>query len=94
MATEKRETGVRLVALLDERTKDFAEALENSGINVKAFKRTALTTLQSNQDLMSSTQASVFTALLDCAQLGLIPDNKLGQAYLIGRKNNKKGVHG
>jgi len=52
------------------------------------FLRVALTTLQKVPKLQNCSQASLCQALLDCASLGLEPDNR--RAHLIPYGNNVK----
>ena len=47
------------------------------------FIRTALTAINKNPKLLECTPASLISALLQAAQLGLSPDGILGEAYLI-----------
>lgn len=47
------------------------------------FIRVALTTLNKNPKLLECTETSLMACLMDCAQLGLEPDNVMGRAYLI-----------
>lgn len=54
------------------------------------FLRVVLTAVQRNPQLAQCTSISFFGAVLQCAQLGLVPDGFLGQAYLIPYKNNKR----
>lgn len=54
------------------------------------FMRVVLTAVQRNPQLAQCTSISFFGAVLQCAQLGLVPDGFLGQAYLIPYKNNKR----
>ena len=56
------------------------------------FVRVALTTINKNPKLLECTEGSLMACLMDCAQLGLEPDNTMGRAYLIpfnDRKNNR-----
>ncbi len=55
--------------------------------------RVAYTAIRKNPLLMQCTQPSLVSAVIECAQLGLLPDGVLGQAYLIPYKNNKKGCY-
>jgi recombination protein RecT len=56
------------------------------------FLRVVLTAVQKNPKLAECTPLSFLGAVLQCAQLGLVPDGFLGQAYLIPFRNNKRGV--
>jgi len=55
------------------------------------FLRIALTSMAKNPTLLECTPRSLFGAVVQCAQLGLEPDDLRGSAYLIPFKN--KGVY-
>lgn len=55
------------------------------------FMRVVLTAVQRNPKLAQCTSISFLGAVLQCAQLGLVPDGFLGQAYLIPYENRKAG---
>ena len=50
---------------------------------VERLMRVALTTIGKNPKLGQCTPVSLLSCLMDCASLGLEPDNVLGRAYLI-----------
>lgn len=52
-------------------------------IPIELFIRAALTMINKNPKLGSCTETSILAALLDSAQLGLVPDSTLGYAYII-----------
>ena len=52
------------------------------------FLRIALTSMSKNPKLLECTPRSLFGAVLQCAQLGLEPDDLRGSAYLIPFKNH------
>lgn len=54
--------------------------------------RVALTAILRTPALLDCTRESILSCVLTAAQLGLEPDQFLGQAYLIPFRNNKKGV--
>ena len=54
------------------------------------FIRVVLTAVQRNPKLADRTPMSFLGAVLQCAQLGLVPDGFLGQAYLIPYENRKR----
>ncbi|MFH1858569.1 MAG: recombinase RecT [Candidatus Omnitrophota bacterium] len=54
--------------------------------------RVALTAILRTPGLMNCTKESLLSCIMTAAQLGLEPDQFLGQAYLIPFHNNKKGV--
>ena len=52
-------------------------------VSVEKFLRVAMTALQQNPDLLSKDRASLFAAVVTSAQLGLLPDAQLGEAYFV-----------
>lgn len=54
--------------------------------------RTAVTSFSKNPKLLDCTDVSLLACIMEAAQLGLVPDGVLGQAYLIPFKNTKKGI--
>lgn len=63
-----------------------------SVISKDLFIQMVLTTINKNPKLLECTEASLFGALFQAATLGVLPDNVLGQAYLIPFNNNRKRV--
>lgn len=59
-------------------------------ISVEHLIQVALTSCRKNPDLLDCTTASMMGALLECAQLGLVPDGILGHAYLVPYSNPKR----
>lgn len=51
--------------------------------------RVALTAMSRQPQLLQCTQASIIASVLTCAQLGLLPDGIIGEAYFIPFKNTK-----
>jgi recombination protein RecT len=52
-------------------------------VSVEKFLRVAMTALQQNPDLLNKDRASLFAAVVTSAQLGLLPDAQLGEAYFV-----------
>ena len=87
---------------LQQQRNDFRKLLEKvqprlqkalpSFIPANRFIQTVLTMVNKNPKLLECTQASLFGALFQSAQLGVLPDNVLGQAYLIPFANKRKRV--
>jgi recombination protein RecT len=50
------------------------------------FTRVALTTIAQNPDLLKCTRPSLFRSIMSCAQIGLLPDAVLGEAYIVPYK--------
>jgi recombination protein RecT len=69
-------------ALLEQNKGSFAQALPQH-IGVERFIRVALTAAVQNPNLLRCTKESIMAALLQSAQLGLVPDGLLGQAFVI-----------
>jgi len=77
-------------SLLERSKKQFAMVLPKH-LTVERLLKVALTSINRNPLLLKCTQTSLLSCIMTCAQLGLEPDQFLGQAYLIPFKNNKKG---
>jgi len=88
---EKIESPATLRDLLSKQKEQFALALPKH-LNADRFVRVALTAFNKTPRLMECTTASVLSCLMDCAQLGLEPDNVLGRAYLIPYRNKEGGT--
>lgn len=77
-------------ALERERDK-VASALAASSIPTARFFAVVDQALRRSPALLSCTPASIIRALLDAAELGLVPSGLLGQAYLVPYRNRKTG---
>src|SRR5262245_48778460 len=75
--------------LLMDRQQDILAALPKH-ITPSYFMRVVLTAVQRNRQIAECTPMSFLGAVLQCAQLGLVPDGFLGQAYLIPYENRKR----
>lgn len=75
--------------LLMKMKDQFSMALPKQ-IGVDRFLRTAITSCQKTPALLECEPITLLGALMQSAQLGLIPDGILGEAYLIPYKNNAK----
>ena len=75
--------------LLMEKQREILAALPKH-ITPAHFIRVVLTAVQRNPKLADCTPMSFLGAVLQCAQLGLVPDGFLGQAYLIPYENRKR----
>jgi recombination protein RecT len=58
-------------------------------IKADIMVRVALTTIQKTPDLLACDQTSLLGSIVECAQLGLMPDGILGEAYLVPYKNTQ-----
>jgi recombination protein RecT len=79
-----------LAKLVNNMTPELARALPKH-VTGDRMARIVLTAIRLNPQLAECTQASFLGCVLSCAMLGLEPNTPLGLAYLIPRKNNKKG---
>lgn len=50
------------------------------------FTRVALTTIAQAPDLLQCSRPSLFRSIMSCAQIGLLPDAVLGEAYIVPYK--------
>ena len=71
--------------------KDQLEKALPSFIKADKFTRMCRTELKKNDNLQQCDSLSVAGALIQSAELGLVPASTLGQTYLIPRYNRKKG---
>lgn len=72
--------------LLEQQKREIARALPKHMDADRAI-RLAWSAIRGNKDLLSCSQVSVLTAVMEAAQLGLEIDGVLGHAYLIPRRN-------
>jgi recombination protein RecT len=79
----------RVSDLLGKYKGEIAKALPKL-LTAERLIRTALTAMARNPDLLQCTNHSLISCILTTAQLGLLPDNILGEAYLIPFNNKKK----
>lgn len=79
----------RISKLLSENKREIAAALPKH-ISIDRMVTIAQTAAVSVPALLDCYTPSLFGAMIKCSQLGLEPNNALGQAYLIPFKNNKK----
>jgi len=63
-------------------------------VTVEKFLRVAMTALQQNSDLLKYDRNSLFAAVVTSAQLGLLPDAQLGEAYFVPFKGKVTLVPG
>lgn len=74
--------------LLGRQQEQISRALPQF-LTAERFTRVALTTINKNPKLLECTETSLMGCIMDCAQLGLEPDNVMGRAYLIPFNDNK-----
>jgi len=63
-------------------------------VTVDKFLRVAMTAIQQNPDLLKYERNSLFAAVVSSAQLGLLPDAQLGEAYFVPFKGKVTLVPG
>jgi len=78
-ATQK---AANIRALLDQSKKQMAMALPKH-LTADRLLRVAMTSIQKTPKLLDCTPQSLLACVMTCAQLGLEPDQFLGQAYLV-----------
>ena len=71
----------------------FALALP-SHLSADRLLRVVMTVLQNTPELLDCERASLYRAVMTCAQLGLEPDGVLGQAYLVPHRGRVQLVPG
>lgn len=76
--------------MLEKMKGQFAMALPKA-IPVDRFLRVAITSCQKNPKLLDCHPITLLGAIMQAAQLGLIPDGILGEAYIIPYENKSKG---
>lgn len=103
MANETTQTKAAL-ATAKGKAKTLADYLRGDGVMAKlqevanetmrpeALVRMALMAQSRNPDLAKCDQASVLRALLDAAELRIMPGGLMGRGYLVPRKNRKTGT--
>lgn len=79
----------------DHMTEQLRMALPEH-ISVEKFQRVVMTAINKNHDLLSGDRQSLFTACVECAQDGLLPDSKEAALVIysvnIGTKENKNYI--
>lgn len=85
-----KEKAITLKNILEERRLELRAALPKH-LTAERIMRLTMTAVAKNPTLLGCTASSIYSAVLQCAQLGLEPD-LLGQAYLVPYRNNKKGT--
>jgi recombination protein RecT len=83
---------VKSVRTLLERSRGQIALALPSHLTADRMIRVALTCVQRNPLLLDCTEISLVGAIIQASQLGLMPDGHGARAYLIPRRNNKKGV--
>jgi recombination protein RecT len=76
--------------MLEKSKANLAFALPKH-ISVDYMLRVVVTSVQRNPDLLECVPITLVGAVFQAAQLGLVPDGVMGQAYLVPFRNKKKG---
>lgn len=87
-AVAKAEKPKTINQFLESYKGEIARALP-AHMNADRLARIALTEFRKVPALLDANPATLFGAVIQCAQLGLEPGGALGHAYLIPFKNNK-----
>lgn len=88
---EKKGKPKTMLEMINVMQPQIAKALP-SVITPERFTRMVMTAVSSNPQLGTCSFESFCGAMLQSAQLGLEPNTPLGQAYLIPRRNGRKGI--
>lgn len=80
-------TKVANIRQLLERSRRQLEMALPKHLTADRLLRVAMTSIQRTPKLLDCTQTSLLACIMTCAQLGLEPDQFLGQAYLVPFKN-------
>jgi len=83
---------VKSVRTLLERSKGQIAIALPAHLTADKMLRVAMTCVQRNPLLLECTEISLVGAIIQASQLGLMPDGHGARAFLIPRKNNRKGV--
>ena len=67
---------------------NIEDALPDKRMTAERFARVAMTSLQTNEALARCQPRTIVACLVECAQLGLMPDAALGEAYLVPFSGN------
>lgn len=82
---------VKSVRVLLERSKSQIAMALPRHLTADRLMRVAMTCIQRNPKLLDCSQTSLVGAIIQAAQLGLEPDGIGARAWLIPRKNRRKG---
>ena len=88
--TSEKKPAQEMVKLIQAMTPELARALPKH-MTGDRMARIVLTAIRINPKLAECTQASFLGCVLSCAVIGLEPNTPLQHAFLIPRKNNKRG---
>lgn len=87
----KREKPTTINGFLETYKSEIARALPRH-MTADRMARIAITEFRKNPKLLECDPATLFGAVIQCAQLGLEPGGALGHAYLLPFNNRKRGT--
>jgi recombination protein RecT len=88
IVVDRKEAYTKIQTAITEQEARILQALSPT-ISQKAFMTAALGAVARSPKLLECTPASFVLALMDAAELGLVPSGLLGSAYLVPYKNSK-----
>lgn len=86
----QKQASVKTVRKLLEDSRSQIEAALPRTISADQMIRVVLTSVQQTPTLLDCDQRSLMGAVIQAAQLGLVPDGIMGHAYLVPYKNRQK----
>lgn len=89
LPTTQKAANIR--SLLEKSKNQMAMALPKH-LTADRLLRVAMTSIQKTPKLLDCTPQSLLACVMTCAQLGLEPDQFLGQAYLVPFKDKKRNI--
>lgn len=89
LAVQQKQQLAQVRRLLEESMNGLKMALPKH-IPAEYLMRVVLTSVQRTPDLLKCHPITLLGAVFQAAQLGLVPDGVLGQAYLVPFRNSKK----
>jgi recombination protein RecT len=87
---DRKESYAKIQTAITEQEARILAALSPT-ISSRSFMTAALQAVARSPGLLECTPASFVLALMDAAELGLVPSGLLGSAYLVPYKNSKSG---
>lgn len=83
-----------IAELFESRKNQIAAALPSVGITTDRMVRLVFSAINQNPKLLQCNPQSLFNSMIQCASLGLEPNTRLGQAYLIPFGNDVQLIIG
>lgn len=88
---DPKEQYERIMAVVEGERDKLTRALAAVHVKPERFLTVVDQALRRSPDLLSCTPTSILKALLDAAELGLVPSGLIGQAYLVPYRNKRTG---